>query len=225
VLSLLLCAPNCLLWLVCANTSWNLLIVICVNTHRHARRCPRALLMDWRRDWVWHLLLHVQGQCHCPCYGDDQVVRHQLVSPLPATNGNFSFRFCIEYFSDKLCSTFTAILLSLNWALTPSSPTLLTRLLTNTRWLRRYDTLIVFLLSQFNVLTYSPNVNFLLVYLIVWWLLIHLYFFWHHNYPIKSFDSLACWLQLIEPQTSSWWFWIAGLSCGCCSRISWTHIF
>jgi len=111
--------------------------------------------------------------------------------------------FVLDTFSDKLCSTFTAILLSLNWALTPSSPTLLTRLLTNTRRLRRYDTLIIFLLSQFNVLTYSPNVNFLLVYLIVWWLLIHSYFFWHHNYPIKSFDSLACCLWLIEPQTSS----------------------
>jgi len=75
--------------------------------------------------------------------------------------------FVLNIFADKLCSTFTTILLSLNWALTPSSPTLLTRLLTNTRRLRRYDTLIIFMLSQFNVLTYSPNVNFLLVYLIV----------------------------------------------------------
>ena len=98
----------------------------------------RVLLLDWRRDWLEHLLLNGQGKCQCPCYGDDQVVWHKLVSKLLSLECLLLVAFCGIGLTFFITLFFAATLLFLSLAQAPSSHTLHTRLSLSTRRQRRY---------------------------------------------------------------------------------------
>lgn len=59
--------------------------------------CSSKIWLEWRWNWVWHLLLYGKRQCHSACYGDDQVVWHQLVSSHLLSAYNFNYFLMLHY--------------------------------------------------------------------------------------------------------------------------------